>query len=255
MKKISGIYKITNIINSKIYIGSAVNIDNRIKQHKHLLKNNKHFNSHLQTSYNKYGVSNFIYEIIEVVDINNLIEREQYWIKQLNVNDNKIGYNKRRIATSNLGIKYSDDAKEKLRISHLGHKRNANTQMKISESQYIKICQLTIDGIYLKTFNSLQDAANSLGVNYTSGISGCIRKINKSAHGYRWCYEEEYDKFKSLNFKKNGWHRCIKIEVINILNGEKNIFNSIVDASRTLNIPISTIHKQTKNKIYIWKKI
>ena len=51
MIKICGIYKITNIVNNKIYVGSAINISNRFKTHKRLLKNNIHFNSHLSGFY------------------------------------------------------------------------------------------------------------------------------------------------------------------------------------------------------------
>lgn len=57
--KITGIYKITNSINNKIYIGSAINIYRRFVTHNHLLRNNKHFNSHLQSSWNKYKSENF----------------------------------------------------------------------------------------------------------------------------------------------------------------------------------------------------
>ena len=63
MEKKCGIYKITNIINNKVYVGSAVNVTYRFKTHKRLLKQNKHFNTHLQSSYNKYGKDNFKFEM------------------------------------------------------------------------------------------------------------------------------------------------------------------------------------------------
>jgi group I intron endonuclease len=160
MKKESlcGIYKITNTVNKKYYIGSAVNIKNRFKIHKRLLKQNKHFNSHLQTSYNKYGALNFIYDVIEITIKENLIEREQYWINLLNANNNKIGYNKRIVATSNIGIKFSNESIKKLSISHMGHKRSYDAQIKISASQYKKVCQfeeIIIKNIYGKEYKIL----------------------------------------------------------------------------------------------------
>lgn len=52
---ITGIYIIKNILNNKIYVGSTIDIKKRWRDHKWHLKENKHHNSHLQASYNKYG--------------------------------------------------------------------------------------------------------------------------------------------------------------------------------------------------------
>lgn len=72
-----GIYKITNIINNCIYIGSSVNIKSRWLEHKRDLIKNKHCNNYLQKSFNKYGLINFTFEIIELVENKNkLTERE-----------------------------------------------------------------------------------------------------------------------------------------------------------------------------------
>ena len=62
---ISGIYKIINLINGKIYLGSAKNFIRRWTNHKSLLQRNKHDNIHLQRAYNQDGVENFKYEVIE----------------------------------------------------------------------------------------------------------------------------------------------------------------------------------------------
>lgn len=63
----SGIYKITNIKNNRIYIGSAKMFKERYRQHFAALKSNKHSNYFLQADYNKCGFDAFIFEIIEVV--------------------------------------------------------------------------------------------------------------------------------------------------------------------------------------------
>ena len=67
MKTVSGIYKIRNLINNKIYIGSTINFRQRWYTHKTLLTNNKHPNSHLQNAWNKYGPANFVFEIMEIL--------------------------------------------------------------------------------------------------------------------------------------------------------------------------------------------
>lgn len=86
MTKIQGIYIIKNKINEKIYIGSSFNINNRFKQHKYLLMNNKHKNKYLQNAWNKYGEYNFEFSIIKetVLDRNSLLKLEQDYIDVIN---------------------------------------------------------------------------------------------------------------------------------------------------------------------------
>ena len=80
MKKF-GIYKITCKVNNKIYIGSTgICFKQRFKKHKQRLRNNYHENDYLQKSWNKYGESAFIFEIIEECEIDNLLNREQFFI-------------------------------------------------------------------------------------------------------------------------------------------------------------------------------
>lgn len=86
------IYKITNHINSKIYIGKTINIEKRWYKHKYLAEKSK-INRHLYNSMRKHGINNFLISVIEecLDDIAN--EREKYWIKTLNSTDRNIGYN------------------------------------------------------------------------------------------------------------------------------------------------------------------
>jgi len=62
----AGIYKITNTANGKVYIGSAREFKERWKQHKSSLLSGKHHNKHLQGSFDKYGESVFVFEVLEV---------------------------------------------------------------------------------------------------------------------------------------------------------------------------------------------
>jgi len=80
---VSGIYQIQSIINDKIYIGSAVNLKIRKKNHLWHLKNNKHGNNKLQNHVNKYGLDDLKLKTIEFCDKENLLTREQYYIDLL----------------------------------------------------------------------------------------------------------------------------------------------------------------------------
>ena len=85
------IYKITNKINSKCYIGQTKNYTKRFSAHKNALRKNKHDNAHLQAAWNKYGEENFSFDIIEhTEDYNN---REKYYIAYYKSDNVEYGYN------------------------------------------------------------------------------------------------------------------------------------------------------------------
>lgn len=89
-----GIYKITNKINGKIYIGQSVNIEERFKSHKYTYNNPKAngYNTKFYRALRKYGIENFTFEIVEeVVNKENLNKREIFWIQYYN--SYKQGYN------------------------------------------------------------------------------------------------------------------------------------------------------------------
>ena len=89
----TGIYTITNIINNKIYVGYALDFDQRWDHHKGRLRNNKHKNTHLQAAYNLYGKEAFLYEILEECEEQFLCSQENYWCNMLDTHNEKYGYN------------------------------------------------------------------------------------------------------------------------------------------------------------------
>lgn len=80
----SAVYIIRNKITNKFYIGSTKDFSYRKRQHLRDLKKSQHHSPILQRAFNKYGVDNLIFEVIEAVpNINQLLEREQYYIDTL----------------------------------------------------------------------------------------------------------------------------------------------------------------------------
>lgn len=112
----SGIYKITSIINNKIYIGSSKNIEKRFNVHKKQLNNNTHINPHLQSSWNKYGEENFVFDILEYCDISNLIEKEQFYMDKTLCYNREIGFNNCIKADRPLGYKHTEEAKKRMSL-------------------------------------------------------------------------------------------------------------------------------------------
>lgn len=89
-----GIYKITNLVNGKIYIGQSVNIKERwIKEKNSAFNSASHvYNNPLSRAFRKYGLENFSFEVIEECTATELDNRERYYI-YLYKSLTPIGYN------------------------------------------------------------------------------------------------------------------------------------------------------------------
>lgn len=91
IEKIVGIYKITNKVNGKSYVGQSIDIHKRWENHRTDLKHNRSSSPILQSAWNKYGKENFVFEILEVCDKSELNDKEMSYIKKFNSFKN--GYN------------------------------------------------------------------------------------------------------------------------------------------------------------------
>lgn len=116
------IYRITNLINNKIYIGqTSRKLSKRILEYKKSFLYNNQQNTHLQNSFNKYGFENFKFEVIDIAqNINELNEKEINYIKQYNSTNKKIGYN---IESGGKNSIPTTETLEKMSKSHLGIKQ------------------------------------------------------------------------------------------------------------------------------------
>ena len=107
------IYKITNLKNNKIYIGSTIKFEDRKSCHINQLRENKHHSAKLQASWNKYGGENFIFEILEEIENHLLIGKEQFLLDNL-----KPQLNISPTAGSPAGVKHSLKARENMSNAH-----------------------------------------------------------------------------------------------------------------------------------------
>jgi len=142
-----GIYKITNIKNGKIYVGSTKRSEKRYYYHLNDLRKNTHYNIHLQRSFNIDGENSFVYSMLEECEQEKLFEREEFYIKKLNSCDDKIGYNMNTECGKPpdwTGKKHSEETKKKIGqknkgkiISESQRKRTSEVHKgkKISEEQ------------------------------------------------------------------------------------------------------------------------
>ena len=89
-RPLSGIYKITNQLNGKIYVGQSQNVYEREAEHFTALRRKKHPNKEMQRDWNKNN-RGFLLDVIEFCPLCSLNDREKYWIEELNTIEK--GYN------------------------------------------------------------------------------------------------------------------------------------------------------------------
>lgn len=132
MENKAGIYQITFNGCSKVYVGSAVNFRNRRAVHLCRLRSGKHCNKHLQSCFDKYGESSFMFTIIEsVTDKALLIEREQYYIDTI-----KPDINIAQFAGNTLGFRHSDEYKKQASITSKENQQNPEFVAKVSKGWF-----------------------------------------------------------------------------------------------------------------------
>lgn len=210
-----GIYKITNLLNNKVYIGSSKYIERRYRNHFLALIKGNHVSPHLQRAFNKYGISSFSFTILEIVEnTEDLLSIEQKWIDFYQSSNDTKGYNIRIEAESNRGFKHSEETKNKMSLSRKGHIVSDETRKKIALSntgkkkseeskekmrkaklgkpskKRIPILQVSLNGNVIREWDSIEEASKVLKVSRTK-IFDCLRDNTKKHFDYTWRYSKE----------------------------------------------------------------
>jgi len=134
----TGDYQIKNLVNDKVYIGSASRVikhrcsygfAGRFSKHLSMLKNNKHHSKYLQNAWNKYGEKNFKFEILAECPSEYCLKLEQWFIDNL-----KPEYNMNPNASSCLGRKLTKEHKLKISLGNRGKFVSQETRNKLAFS-------------------------------------------------------------------------------------------------------------------------
>lgn len=228
--KLPGIYKWTNKINGKVYIGKSVNLYGRIRSYpNHLNKTDK-----ISRAFKKYGIENFLLEIIETYPNRTpfiekyILERERFWIVFYRATDQQIGYNtvifgtdmtgipcseltKARISAALTGKKRTDESRKRMsqkgkgrKLSEswknsiskglMGRKVSKETRLRIGQSNSKAIKQIDIEtNEVVAIFPSITAARKLFG-----GNGGSIKKAvlgqRFKAYGFKWEFVEDCNK-------------------------------------------------------------
>lgn len=231
----SGVYKITNNLNGKFYVGSTKNFEKRKKEHFSNLDKNTHHNSHLQRSYNKYGKVNFKFEIL--IECSNYLEKEQELLNEL---DFKNAYNISKNSCG--GDNYTHNPnKEELRIfliSQLDKNRNKNRKMDNEFNPNFK------HGRYSKINSKCEICNKPISIN-AKKCKSCYFS-NKNTFGTNNNFygkkhsKETIDKIKAKNTGRPS--KCVKAVIVGDLE-----FISVTKAALTLNVSQNTIINRIRN--------
>ena len=208
------IYKITNKINGKIYIGQTnLTVEKRFSEHIRASYLEKNKNRPLYIAFNQYGVSNFTLETVEETDNPN--EREKYWINYFDSFNN--GYNATKGGEGFSTLDYQSiydlwiehHKCGMLELSQLTgndiHHLKAiiqtfgepvmTFQETLRKNYGKKVNQYDKNFSLIQTFETIADAERSLGKKpYSTHIRDVCNGKRKTAFGYIWKWNLEKEK-------------------------------------------------------------
>lgn len=203
---ITGIYKIVNTLNNKVYIGQSLDIPYRWGQH---LKAND--NTELHQAFQHQPLETFIFSIVELCEPSLLDEKEQYWIKKYNSLVN--GYN----------------------MTTGGKVCQLDPQMNLARKP---VNQYSLAGELIATFSSVKDAVTQTGINK---IADVCRGERQTAGGYQWKFVTDCNEQKIKPNTIKNQPRPVK--QYSLAGDFLALYPSVSEAARKINITSSAISK------------
>ena len=221
-----GIYKFTNLVNGKIYIGQSINIEERRKSHIRASNSKKcnGYNYYLHKAFRKYGLENFKFEVIEECNKEQLNEREMFWINQYKSFLFENGYN---MTTGGDNTSY--------------HLQRPIYQIDLKTKKIVR------------EYPSCFEAGRCLGKNQAN-IRHCCEGKYRYSYGYIWRYKDSYDpkELVSINYDDQILSFRIKTKKVyqyNKMTGKLlNEFNSSAHAEKEIGVKRSAIQNCLVNR-------
>jgi hypothetical protein len=228
------IYKTTNLINGKIYIGQDS-------------KNNSNYlgsGKLIKLAIEKYGKENFKKEILEHCETKEVLnDREKYWVNKFDATKNNVGYNLTNGGQSGwmIGMKHSEETKKNYSLNRKGiliGERNGMYGKKHSDESKQKMGRQRFgdeNGMYGKHHT------DESKIKMSEKLSGDKNPFYGKKHS-----DESKQKISEIAKKRNGSPTSKKVIV-----GDQ-IFSSATEAALFFNISISTATYRCRNKIKNW---
>lgn len=241
-----GIYMIINLLNGKRYIGSSVNIRQRLWTHRSELRHNHHSNAYLQSAWNKYGESNFDYSILEKCSEDNKFDREQFYIDTMCPEYNIC------IEVVNNPPK-SEDTRKKHSIT----RKKLMQEGKISITNNKPVWIYNSNGEFVGHWESIRQAAKALCIHYSSACR-VMRGVDYQTNGYKF-FEQPQDIVEPFHKPTNSE----KMKITYVVDDGENqlLFRGVKEIANYFNTTIGNIqihitkHKKFHKKYMIYKQL
>lgn len=272
------VYKVTNKINGKIYIGRSLDFFRRIAQH---CKESEVNNQPLHLDFKEYGIQNFTWEVLCIVDTKEEADKyERQYILEYNCVE-PFGYNKTLGGTGGVQsanrhiicftkdgeiVKKYESASQAAQdgffihgvIDCCEHKATrCHDNVFMYEDEYIEkgfirkakdtsacyrpVIQCDLNGNKIAEFKSVVEASRETGCKRPN-ISSCLTGKQKTVKGFIFVYKEDFP-IKNLN-KYSQKTKGIKVASLNAeTNKIVSIYNSIAEAGRDLGVNYKAIQK------------
>lgn len=291
-----GIYKITNLINNKIYIGQSVDIKERWQEHKRINErqneNAKIMQQYpLYKAFKKYGLNNFLFEVIEECLITELDDKEIFWIKYYNSYigfENSNGYNlttggkgNRKVTEEQISLIISlwQEGKSTGEImSEVGIERHAIIKYlkifcptysaeegdkrgrEINGKKHQKsIKQYDLFGNFIKEYSSIKEAVKDTGICIDSIIKNLNYKSKVCKNLFYFIYSSDNQEEALLKHKNMEGNNKPVVQ-LDFKNNILNVFPSATAAAKALGKKpgnISSCCRGNSNSAYgyMWKYV
>lgn len=268
------IYKITNLLNGKSYIGqTSQKVEYRWNDHKNGKTSTE--NSPLKRAIEKYGWDNFSKEVIDTAtSFEEALQKEMYWIEYyqtcIPIYGTNSGYN---LTRGGEGVFKITPDQEKLVFELWNQHKNLTqigeitkidrhtvqailTRLGVSEKEfqnskfyhYHPVYVYNLNGQLLNVFNTRNEVCEEYKDISTAQIQNVLSHKKASTHELIFLYEEDIKLLNEHILRAHKFHKG-QIKATNIVTHEVIIYNSISEAQRKTGIDRHTIRNRIRNNI------
>ena len=233
------IYKISNNLNNKVYIGSSIDVERRWRQHKEASINEKdhHYNYPLMVAFRQFGIDNFTFEIIDTLpDYQTMIKAEHNWI----VKENCVVPN---------GYNQTDNTNSPMFDPNVAKKMSDTKRDKYGK----RVSEIDLNGNIIDVWGSLAEAGEKTGLDRFKISDVCNgRRLTTGDRVFRFLDEEENIIIPEVKVNQVQTNRITKTsrKVIK-MDDNNNIlqtYDSVALAAADNNCDASAISKVCKGK-------
>ena len=241
------IYKITNKVNGKVYIGQTINYEERVRHHKQTAfrPNSKDRSRPLYNAIIKYGIDNFIFEIIDTANsIDELNEKEVYYIQTYDsCVDNNKGYN---LDKGGKNGRKSEETKRKIGNAQIGNLNHAYGKRGGDCHNAKRVKNITTGKIYPSMLDcAIEEYGDKKFLKQISRV--CDVNSNRQTYkGSIYRLIDESDNIIEKNTEQVN-EAFSKVKVIDIISG--TVFESISEAAKFFEISSGMVRDRVYNRI------